>query len=162
MIDLTDFAVLDLLNTHVRAIEELRSRGIVRSANNPVGDYSEFLFCRAFGWIQNENSEKDTDAIGPDGIRYQIKGRRLATPRSSRQLGAIRRLPQGNFDQLAAVLFNPDFSVLRAAMIPHGLVLENSNYVEDTNSWKFMLRDEVWGWEDVLDVTDDLRRASPS
>lgn len=160
MTDLTKLAVLDLLNLHAGAIEELRTRGILRSANNPVGDYSEFLFCRAFGWTQAGNSEKDTDAIGPDGIRYQIKGRRLATPNSYRQLGALRRLPEGNFGQLAAVLFNLDFSILRAAMIPHVLVLENSKYVEATNSWKFMLRDEVWGWEGVRDVTGSLRRAS--
>jgi hypothetical protein len=78
---------------------------LIRNSNNPVGDYAEYFFCRAFGWQQADNSEKDADAVGPDGIRYQIKGRRLTRHNNSRQLGAIRRLPQKNFDFLAGILF---------------------------------------------------------
>jgi hypothetical protein len=39
--------------------------------------------------------------------------------RSSRQLGALRDLPAQGFDVLAAVLFQEDDRVLRAALIPH-------------------------------------------
>jgi hypothetical protein len=46
------------------------------------------------------------DAIGTDGLRYQIKGRPIARFRSSRQLSAIRNLTGAHFDFLAGVLFN--------------------------------------------------------
>ena len=159
MMDITPLSVLELLNLHAKILEELRSRGVIRSSNNPVGDYSEHLFCSAFGWHQAGNSEKDADAIGKDGTRYQIKGRRLTSHNASRQLSAIRRLPEKNFDYIAGVLLNREFSILRAALIPHALVLEHSNYVEATNSWRFLLRDEVWNWPGVEDVTATLRDA---
>ena len=132
---------------------------MIRSSNNPVGDYAEHLLCSAFGWRQAGNSEKDADAIGKDGTRYQIKSRRLTSHNTSRQLSALRRLPEKNFDYIAAVLFNLEFSILRAALIPHALVLEHSNYVKATNSWRFMLTDQVWDWPGVEDVTATLRDA---
>ena len=151
-------SIRELLNLHGEVLEELRNRGVLRSSNNPVGDYAEYLFCQAFGWKLADNSEKDADAFAPDGARYQIKSRRLTRHGVSRQLGALRRLPDENFKYLAAVLFNEDFTVLRAALIPHQLVLEKSTYVEATNSWRFLLRDEIWEWPGVQDVTEILKK----
>jgi hypothetical protein len=53
----------DLLQLHARIGEELRARGIIRSANNPTGDLAEHLFCKAFGWKQSGNSNPNIDAI---------------------------------------------------------------------------------------------------
>jgi hypothetical protein len=53
--------------------------------------------------------------------------------------------------------FFTDYSVFRAAIISHELVLKNSVYVKHTNAWKFMLRDAAWTWPGVLDVTEELR-----
>ncbi len=109
MVDITEHSALELLNLHAKVLEELRTRKIIRSSNNPVGDYAEHLCCQAFGWQQADNSEKDADAVGEDGMRYQIKGRRMTRHNGSRQLGALRRLPEKNFDYVAGVLFNPHF-----------------------------------------------------
>lgn len=151
---------LDLLRQHADALKELRRRGTIRTSNNPIGDYAETLFCRAFGWGQAPNSEKDADAIGPDGIRYQIKARRLTQHNGSRQLGALRRLPEKNFDVLAAVLFTEDFSVMRAALIPHSLAEERASYVQATNSWRFLLTDDIWSCEGVVDVTEQISESA--
>lgn len=153
-------SIRELLNLHSEVLEELRNRGVVRSSNNPVGDYAEYLFCQSFGWELADNSEKDADAFALDGTRYQIKGRRMTRHNASRQLGALRRLPDENFKFLAGVLFNEDFTVLRAALIPHRLVLENSTFVKETNSWRFMLRDETWEWPEVEDVTETLKKTN--
>ncbi|WP_258599834.1 hypothetical protein [Mesorhizobium sp. AR10] len=102
MIDLTDAPVSALLELHGDLLAELRRRKIVRSANNPTGDYGELLFSRAFGWTLNSNSSADADAIDTEGVRYQIKCRKLETLGGSRQLGFIRRLPDRPFDRLAA------------------------------------------------------------
>jgi hypothetical protein len=149
----------ELLKLHAQVSEELRERGVVRSSNNPTGDLAEYLFCRAFGWEQAGNSHPNADATGADGkTLYQIKGRRWTPHNKSRQLGALCGLPDRGFHFLAAVLFAPDYTVDRAAIIPHVLVYENSTRVDYTNSWKFMLRDVVWTWPDVQDVTDQLRK----
>ena len=136
-------------------MEELRARKVLRSANNPTGDLAEYLFCNSFGWKQATNSAKAFDATGDDGKRYQIKGRRIHRRNGSRQLSAIRD-PDG-FDILAAVLFDDDYKVLRAALIPAGVVREHSKFIEHTNSYKFLLRDAIWESTGVQDVTERLR-----
>jgi hypothetical protein len=115
------------------------------------------LFCKAFGWQQAGNSNAHIDAIGADGTRYQIKGRRITRFNKSRQLSAIRDLGSAHFDFLCGVLFSEDFSVTRAAIIPHAIAIERASVVERTNSHKFMLHDDVWQMPGVCDVTANLR-----
>jgi hypothetical protein len=157
--DLRGLTARELLVLGVDSNAELRRRGIVRTENNPIGDFAEYLFCRAYSWKLVDNSEKEVDAIGPDRTRYQIKARRLAGNAGDRQLSALRKLPEGGFDKLAAVLFDARFGIARAAIIPHALVLGNASRQGHTNSWRFMLRDEVWSWRGVDDVTAVLRAA---
>lgn len=162
MIDLKDAPVSALLELHGDVLAELRRREVVRSANNPTGDYGELLFSKAFGWTLNGNSSADADAVCVDGLRYQIKCRRLATPKGSRQLGFIRRLPERPFDQLAAVLLDGKFRVIRGAIIPYDIVQPRAAYVDSVKAWKFILRDSVWEIPGVLDVTSELRAAEQS
>jgi hypothetical protein len=150
--------VRDLLILYGQVMDELRDRKVVRTANSPVGDYAEQLFARSFGWRLKGNSAAGHDAEG-NGKRYQIKARRIAQRNSSRQLSAIRRLPQKTFDVLAAVLFDEHFAVLRAALIPHDVVEVHAKPDNHTNSWRFMLDDKVWLLPGVEDVTAQLKLA---
>lgn len=159
MKNLSDASVSALLQLHADVLAELRKRSIVRSANNPTGDCGEALFAQAFGWTLNANSSADADAIDAGGVRYQIKSRRLATPKGSRQLGYIRRLPDRPFDRLAAVLLDARFNVMRAAIIPYEVVEPRAVYVESVSGWKFILRDSVWDLPGVIDVTAELKAA---
>ncbi len=61
------------------------------------------------------------------------------------------------FDTLAAVLFDEEYGVVRAALIPGSVVRERCNFVKHTNSHKFMLTDDVWDDGRVRDVTGRLR-----
>ena len=158
--DLSSLTTPELLTLHARVADELRARGITRSANNPTGDLAEYLFCKAFGWKQAGNSQANVDAISLDGLRYQIKGRRMTRHNKSRQISAIRDMRGAHFDFLAGVLFREDYSVLRAALIPHAVALERSTYVSHTNSHRFLLRDEIWDVKDVRDVTRELQEVS--
>ena len=158
--DLSELTPPQLLALHAKLGDELRTRGITRSANNPTGDLAEYLFCKAFGWKQAGNSNANVDAIGLDGTRYQIKGRRLTKANNSRQLSAIRDLGGAHFDFLAGVLFNQDYTVLRAALIPHVVALDRATFVEHTNSHKFLLRDDIWNAAGVRDVTARLKSVS--
>lgn len=152
--------VSELLALHAAALDELRERNIVRSANGPGGDYAELLFSRAFGWKRLENSTAGYDAVDWSGRRYQIKSRRLSQETGSRQLSALRRLPEQNFDYLAAVLFEKDYHVNRAAMIPYATVVPMARFRQHTNSWTFLLDDRVWTLPNVQDVTQELRRTA--
>lgn len=155
MHDLNGKSIAEMLALHAAINEELRSRNVLRSANNPTGDLAEYLFCAAFGWEQEANSKKGFDAADADGVRYQIKGRRLHSRNKSRQMSAIRSTD--GFDILAGVLFNDDFCVIRAALVPASVVFERTSFVDYTKSHKFYLRDEVWDAPGVSDVTERLR-----
>ena len=155
--DISQLSPFELLALHARLSDELRARGITRSSNNPTGDLAECLFCRAFGWTQAGNSKANIDAVDGEGTRYQIKGRRVTRFNKSRQLSAIRDFEGAHFDYLAGVLFNEDFSIMRAALIPRPVVVERAVFVQRTNSHKFFLRDDVWTAPGVRDVTPELR-----
>jgi len=155
MNSLGDKSIAELLALHAAVMEELRARDVLRSANNPTGDLAEYMFCTAFGWTQEGNSAKAFDATGDDGMRYQVKGRRIHRRNRSRQLSAIRDLD--GFDILAAVLFDDDYRVVRAALIPVAVVRSRSTYIAHTNSHKFLLCDAIWDDPDVIDVTARLR-----
>jgi hypothetical protein len=151
--DFEHLSPFEPLVLHRRVAEALRARGITRSSNNPTGDLAEYLFCRAFGWTQAGNSNANVDAIGRDGKRYQIKGRRMTRHNKSRQLSAIRDLA----GLLAGVLLSEQYTVVRAAIIPRIVVEARAKFIAHTNSHKFMLHDDVWDAPSVQDVTEQLR-----
>lgn len=156
-------SVPDLLLLFANVLGELRERGVIRSTNNPVADYSEWLVARALGLELAAPSVKGYDAIGPGGIRYQVKGRRQTPANASRQLSAIRGFEVADvhpFDYLVGVLFNFDFTVLRAAQIPVAIVREHSKPTPHVNGWRFLLRDAIWALPGVIDVTEPVRAAA--
>jgi hypothetical protein len=158
--DLKSMCVRELLQTYCDVVGELRRREIVRSSNNPVADYSELLFCRAFGWSREGGSNLGFDAVCAKGLRYEIKGRRLTRSNQSRQLSFIRKLPDRQFDFLAGVLFHHGFAIKRGALVPHANVEARARFSKHANGWLFELKDEVWGESGVIDVTRELGLAA--
>lgn len=81
----------------------------------------------------------------------------------SRQLGAIRGLglDQGDpFDVLSGILFNGDFTILRAALVPPSVVRAHAKPQAHVNGWRFMLTEAVWELPGVIDVTEPVRVAA--
>jgi hypothetical protein len=153
----------ELLALYGSILTALRVRGIVRSENSPVGDYAEHLASRAFGLALSLNSAIGYDGVDTAGLRYQVKGRRMTPWNRSRQLGAIRGLEPGKgdpFDVLIGILFNGDFTILRAALIPISVVRSSAKPQAHVNGWRFMLTDGVWELPGVIDVTEAVRAAA--
>ena len=157
--DLKALSDREILRLNVQTIEELRRRGVLRSASNPAGDYAEYLFCKTFGWVQETNSQHGYDAFDAAGQRFQIKSRRLHALNTSRQMSAIRNIEGRPFDVLAGVLFDAQYGVFRAALVPFEVVRENTRRSDHTNSSLFYLRDNIWECSGVEDVTETLRAA---
>ena len=156
-LEIRSLTVSDLLSTYAAVLDELRRREIVRSSNSPLSDYAEILFCKAFDWSRENNSAAGHDATDAVGTRYQVKGRRLTRHNASRQMSAIRNIDATPFDYLAGVLVDESFQVVRAALVPIAVVRARSVHVGHTNSWRFLLRDDVWKHPDVRDVTEKLQ-----
>lgn len=151
--------VRELLRRHAEIIDELRAIGVLRSKNNPVADYAEWLTAAGLSLSLAPKSTKGYDALDSKGLRYEVKARRVTPDNGSRQCSAIRGLQDRHFDYLVGVLFESDFTIRRAACIPWQLVLELATYREHTNAHVFFLRDEVWTLTGVRDVTQALSTA---
>lgn len=156
-IDLSSLDIGSLLRLYCAIGKELIDRKVTRSTNNPAADYAECLFATALTLTLAGQSAKGYDAIDASGQRFQIKGRRPTTANPSRQLSVIRNLDKQPFEFLAGVLFTPDFAVMRAAVIPHDVVIARSKYRAHVNGWLFHLEDHIWMVDGVRDVTEEIR-----
>ncbi|MCG7991197.1 MAG: hypothetical protein JAY99_01735 [Candidatus Thiodiazotropha lotti] len=132
--DLSNLEVKELLKLQSSIIDELKKRKIVRTKNNPVGDYTEWLVAKGLGLELANNSSAGYDAIDTEGKKYQIKGRRITPDNKSRQLSALRNYEEKDFDYLVAVIFNENYEVIEARMIPHEIIGDYSKYREHVNA----------------------------
>lgn len=140
---LAKLTVKELLRLQAAATNELKSRGVVRTQNNPLGDYTEWLVSEALDLELQTNSKAGYDGISKDGLRVQIKGRRVTPTNSSRQLSAIRKYADKDFDSLAAVIFDEHFDVLEALLVPHEVVGEYASYREHVNAHILILKGPI-------------------
>lgn len=147
-----------LLQLHGSAAAELRRRGVVRSANNPIADYSEFLVCRTLGLSPATSSTKGFDATDSKGKRLEIKSRRQATGTKPTRFSAIRDLDGGHFHYLVAVLFRDDYAVERAAILTLSAIRRRAFFQKHVNGWILPINDNTWTGGGVRDITEKLRR----
>lgn len=150
--DLKKYSVKELLNLHSSIIDELKAREIVRTKNNPVGDYTEWLIAQALDLQLATNSSAGYDGVDSNGVKIQIKGRRITPNNQSRQLSAIRKLDQKDFDQLAAVIFDENYEVIDAVLIPHEVISEYASYREHVNAHILHLRGAILEDSRVQDI----------
>ena len=133
----------ELLNLQAAVIAELQERNIVRTQNNPLGDYTEWLVSKALDLELQSNSKAGYDGISKTGVRVQIKGRRITPKNKSRQLSAIRKYEEKDFDLLAAVLFNESFEVIEAYLIPHEVVGQYAVHRSHVNARILILKGPI-------------------
>jgi len=152
------FAPKELLCLYGSLLEELRSRGIVRTSNNPVSDYTEWLVSTRLNLKLEGNSEKGFDAASDsDSLKYEIKARRVTPTNKSRQLSAIRDLEGKHFNFLIAVVYDKNFEVILALKIPYAVVVAKSSFVKSTNSYKLEAKDGLKNEPGVEDIAHLLR-----
>lgn len=155
--DLDHLSNRQLLELHCSLMAKLRERGVVRSSNNPIADYTESLVAKALGASLAVGSTAGFDAVTPEGTRIQIKGRRLTPENGSTQLSAIRNLAGKPFDVLAAVMFDKDLNVMYAALLPLSVVQDHGRYRAHTNAHTLHFRPALLGLPGVRDITAELR-----
>jgi hypothetical protein len=114
-VDIARLSVPELLGLYRDLLRELRSRGVIRTANAPAGDLAEYLVRAAYGGELAPPSEKSWDVRAADGRRMQVKARVLTGAKGERQLGLIRSFA---FDALIVVLFDPNYAAAHAYEIP--------------------------------------------
>lgn len=141
--NLTELNPKQLLQLQASATNELKQRDIVRTHNNPLGDYTEWLVATALNLSLANNSKAGYDAIDSNGVKIQIKGRRITSQNKSTPLSAIRNLQEQDFDELIAVIFDDAFNVIEAVAIPHAVVAEHASYRQHVNAHVLIIKEAL-------------------
>lgn len=128
----------------------------MRTHNNPVSDYAEWLVVQKLGLSLESSSHAGYDAISSKGEKFQIKSRRS---KKSRQLSVIRNLEAKKFDYLIAVLFEDDFAVREAYKIPHRIIKKYAQFSPHQNGYILQLRCDILKDASVEDITSVFSRA---
>lgn len=158
--NLKELSVKQLLVTFGDILEELKERGILKTRNNPVADYSEWLVSKSLGFTLQNNSKSGFDAMDSNGTKYQIKGRRLSDVNKSKQLSVIRNLKDNEFDFLIGIIFDKDFAVLEAYKIPHALISRYARFSSHQNGHILQLAGDILSANGVEKIDGELRKAA--
>ncbi len=153
---LTSLSDLELLSLHSGILTELRLRGVIRTKNNPVGDYAEWLVSKALGMTLLSNSSAGADAIDADGMKVQIKARRVTPDNPSRQLSALRNYEAADFDYLIAVIFDEAYNVLDGYKIPHAVIRDYARHSDHVNAHIINLKGAILSDPRVTSIKENL------
>jgi hypothetical protein len=149
-------SIKKLLQLHTSIMQELKSRKVLRTRNNPVADFSEWLVAQSLGLELENNSKAGYDAMDKKKNRYQIKARRVIPENMSTQLGVIRGLKKNDFDFLIGVIFNEHYEVKYAAKIPHNIVGNIAKFSEHQNGHILHLKPEIFVDKRIQNITKSI------
>lgn len=139
----------NLLDAIVRIKIELEGRGVLRTRRGIVGDYAEYLVTNALDLhLLENNSNKGFDALDHARARYEIKRR----GDGKMTISGLPDPRDGYFDYLAAVLFDDDYRVLRALVIPNHVVIGAAT-MHKPNDFRVDLR-KCFDKPGVRDITE--------
>jgi uncharacterized protein DUF6998 len=111
----------DLLVDFASIMRTLRTRGVVRTHNNPIGDMAEAIVANHYGGTRGSFSQAGWDVRTPRGERLQVKALRQTGARTRRNLSPIR---DTDYDAVIVVLFDEDFRVAEGLRISRETVEE--------------------------------------
>lgn len=155
--DFSRASTSELFGTYASVLAELRRREIIRTSNAPAGDYAEYLIARALGGTLQPNSNKSFD-VEAKGRQIQVKCRVVdATGRNPRQ--ALSPFRTFAFDEAAVVLFNPDYTVAHAVMVPVAVVKRLSVHRPYVNGYVAMIQ-TLLAHPQAKDITTLVQKAA--
>jgi hypothetical protein len=155
-VNFNELGIKDLLRLQSSVIDELKDRRVVRTKNNPLGDYTEWLVAKALNLELQANSKAGYDGMDKNNVRVQIKGRRITPDNRSRQLSAIRKYDEKDFDELAAVIYDENFDVIDAVLIPHEVVGEYASFRKHVNAHILILKGPILSDQRVKCIKEAL------
>ncbi len=119
--DLTEASVPELLRLWAKVMRELRSREIIRTNNNPVGDIAEAIVAEHYHAERGSFAQAGWDVRTKDGERIQVKSMRQTAGSKRRNLSPIR---DADYDSVVIVILNEDFEVTDGLRLKKDLVEE--------------------------------------
>jgi hypothetical protein len=109
-----------LLAQWAAIMRELRRRGVVRTANNPIGDIAEALVAGHYGGERKGFSNAGWDVTTPEGERLEVKAIRLDEVATRSNLSPVP--PSSTYTAVIIVVFDGDLRVTEAFRVPRATV----------------------------------------
>ena len=125
------------------------------STSNVVGEFAERLIADHLDGTLLTASAKSADIELPDGRLIQVEARVIRDGVPATSLGIIRTW---DFHVLAAVLFYPDGSVLRAVLVPVDAAKTCARTNGLQNGWVIVTTKAFLDHEQAEDITDVLNQ----
>lgn len=154
-----DWETLQLLAAHTQILNELRSRGAVRTGNAPLGDYAEGLILAVLGGsLATSTAQKSFDVLDSDGQRVQVKARSYRPTETAKPCSPFRSF---DFDVAAFVLLERETYLVRAGfVVPVASVEAACRHVPHVNGWRLTMSiSRLTALEGARDITESLRAA---
>jgi len=146
----------ELLRLYTKIIQTLEARDVVRTQNQPIGDYTEWLISKIYNYKLVTNSKVGYDAISKEGKKVQIKASRIVNSSDPKQLSAIRNLDKKEFDVLIAIIYNKNCDIIEALNIPHEIIKEYAGYSEHVNSFILTITDKLKYDKRVKNIKEEI------
>ena len=155
--------VRELILDYARSLEALKARGVIRSTK-VLADYGEWLAVKALGLsLEVGGAQKGYDAVDPrSGLTYQVKARQVTLPYMQPDLRGQGDLEAKPFDLLVGILIDGNYEVIRAAVVPWSVVRARAKRIAYNNGYRIHMASGLLTLPEVVDVTEEVRRASES
>ncbi|MDQ0629417.1 hypothetical protein QFZ44_001993 [Pantoea agglomerans] len=150
--DISQLNAIELMQLNQDTLAELERREVIRTRNNPVSEYTEWLISTQMGMTLAPASTKGYDAITSTGRKVQIKSRKNTIKSKSMLLGIIRNYELNQFDDLIAVIYHRNFSIRYALLIPHELVKTYGRFNQHQNGYTLNITNAVIRDAQVIDL----------
>jgi len=140
-----------LISDYLAALEKLRPYGI-----ESLCDYAEYAFERALGGKRVARGLKGHDVVVPRLGRVQVKERRLPADGRIEERLHLLNVTKSSCDHVGAIIFNNDYTVKKATLVPHPQVWTLlCAHPDPEKKVKFDLLARLPG---AIDLTDRLRQ----
>lgn len=146
----------ELLELHTKIQDELSDRGILRTGNQPSGDYAEWLVALHVEGERLGMSAKGIDVVTSSGRRIQVKARTVDS--NSRKPAPSSAIRDWDFTEVIFILFNRiDYSIVKSFSVPLELMKKVVKYAKHDNKY---FVSNIWNLESVQgvsNITEDLQ-----
>lgn len=140
-------------------LDELLSRGVIRTRNSPVGDYAEHLVATALDGTLEPNSNRSWDVTTANGEHVQVKCRVIG-PKTARsaKFSAFRSF---DFDSCTfVVLEESTYAVVSAVSVPGTVVSAKARFSQHVAGSYISIGANLLAFDGARDVTEDVRAAA--
>lgn len=146
---------IELLRLHGKILDAFEERQVCKTRNQPIAGYSRWLIKNKLGLQQVDNPNEKYDLY--DGkVKYLVRSRQISKNKNI-PFGVIRNIHESNFDNLITIVYDKDFNIIEAYMIPIDVLLNKVVYNGYQNGYILRRKHLDIIKDDIENIIDRLK-----